>query len=103
MFTAKLGTGVAFEVSSFCEYYRDEPVDGTPRMMLTMEQANPENGIDWYMGKLNAEGALETIEAMIGEEVCATATGYTHIDDVSIRLVANGDRYLGISLSKPMV
>ena len=52
--------------------------------MLTMEQANPEHGIDWFMEKMNADGALDTVEAMIGEEVCATATGYTHIDDISL-------------------
>lgn len=101
MFTVKLGSNVTFEVSSFCEYYRSESVDGKARMMLTMEQANPEHGIDWFMGKMNADGALNTIEAMIGEEVCATATGYTHIDDISLRLVATGERYLSISLSKP--
>lgn len=101
MFTVKLGSNVTFEVSSFCEYYRSESVDGKARMMLTMEQANPEHGIDWFMEKMNADGALNTIEAMIGEEVCATATGYTHIDDISLRLVATGERYLSISLSKP--
>ena len=101
MFTVKLGSNVTFEVSSFCEYYRSESVDGKARMMLTMEQANPEHGIEWFMEKMNADSALNTIEAMIGEEVCATATGYTHIDDISLRLVATGERYLSISLSKP--
>lgn len=101
MFTVKLSSDATFEVSSFCEYYRDEPVDGNARMMLTMEQANPEHGIDWFMEKLNADGALDVIQAMIGEEVCATASGYTHIDDISLRLVATGERYLSISLSKP--
>lgn len=103
MFTIKLGTNNTFNVATFCEAYRQAFVDSNDeRMVLTMEKVEPENNIDWYMEKLNEEGALNTIEAKIEGEVCATAVGYTTIEDVSIRLLPTGEQSLSITLSKPV-
>lgn len=103
MFTIKLGTGKTFKAISACEYYRDARVEGQNCEMFTAEDSAPENSLEWYREILEEEGALDSIDILKDEDVCMTVVGYTVIDDISMRLLSSGAKYLSINLSKPFV
>lgn len=101
MFTIKLGTNKTFTATSACEYYRNEQVTGKGAMLLTFESTEVEHPIEWYKEALEEEGAIDTIEVIVDGQISLTASGYTVISDLSLRLLASGMSYLTISLSKP--
>ena len=58
MFTVKLGTGKTFEATAAEEAY-GAVYGGSPRLTLRLEASPAPRGLDWYLGLLEEEGALD--------------------------------------------
>lgn len=103
MFTVKLGTEKTFFVTAAEESYGNESFDGVIRKKkcLRLESSEAENGLDWYMDLLEEEGALDTVQVLLGDKVSLTADGYTMIRNISQRLLGTGKKYLTLTLEKP--
>ena len=90
MFTVKLGTGKTFEAAAAEEAY-GAVYGGSPRLTLRLEASPAPRVLDWYLGLLEDEGALDTVAVAAGGKDCLEAQ----------RLLPTGDKHLSLVLCKP--
>lgn len=100
MFTVKLGTGKTFEATAAEEAY-GAVYGGSPRLTLRLEASPAPRGLDWYLGLLEEEGALDTVAVAAGGKDCLEAQGYTQVVELTQRLLPTGDKHLSMVLCKP--
>ena len=104
MFTVKLATGVTFSATA-AEQMRTQ-IDGNSqaRIALRVESTPAQHELDWYLERLDAPGALDSVQLLcengtVGLEV----QGYTHVVNATIRLLVTGEKSFSIMLAKPLV
>ena len=100
MFTVKLGTGKTFEATAAEEAY-GAVYGGSPRLTLRLEAAPAPRSLDWYLGLLEEEGALDAVAVEAGGIERLTALGYTQVVELTQRLLPTGDKHLSMVLCKP--
>lgn len=100
MFEVKLKTGETFEATAVQESYAAS-AEETKCYCMILEGATNDRSLDWYIERLEAEGATERISISRDGTPIMTAEGYTVLSDVSLRLLVTGGRQLNIVLQKP--
>ena len=99
MFEVKLGTGRTFAASSVEERW-SEPTAYSAAYTLSFEMTPAEMETEGYAELFAQEGALDPIEVTLDGEPCGTYTGYTEVNSVSVRLLADGRKSGSVLLAK---
>ena len=102
MFTLKLANNETFPVTAAEQSSSPMDFTGSSRLTLRVEAVPAEHDLEWYLEKLNADGALETVQVLTGDgSVGLAVQGYTETLGLSIRLLATGEKALTLTLCRP--
>lgn len=101
MFTVKLANSETFTVTAAEQSSRPVDFTGASRLALRLEAVPADHGLEWYLEKLNASGALDAVQVLCDGSAGLEVQGYTEITEVSLRLLATGEKALTLTLCKP--
>lgn len=103
MFKVKLASGETFPATAAEQSCNAMDFTGNSRLSLRVEASPADHDLEWYLEKLNAPKALDTVEVLAGDDSPGlTVESYTEIVGISIRLLATGDRAMSLTLCKPV-
>lgn len=101
MYTMKLATGEAFPVTA-AEQFLSQAGAGRAREALRVESAPVQHDLKWYLEKLEAPGALDTVQVLYGDGAAGLeADGCTEITSASVRLLVTGEKSFSLVLCAP--
>ena len=103
MFTVKLASGESFPISTAEQARRGGDLAGPQPLSLRAETTPAEHGLEWYLERLEAPGALDTVEILLPDgSVGIRLQGYSQVSDISLRLLVTGEKSLTLVLTKPV-
>jgi len=101
MFTVKLANSETFCVTAVEQSYSAADYTGRKKFRLRLECTPAAHELEWYLEKLQGEGALATVQVLSeGGSQCFQAKGYTELESSSLRLLSTGDMELTLSLAQ---
>lgn len=101
MFTLKLANNETFEATALDQRYVTDSYSGAPKLSVRMEVTPASHELEWYIEKLSAEGALDTIQVLVDNNVVFSVEGYVELSDIALRLLANGEKSISITVCQP--
>ena len=101
MFTLKLANNETFPVTA-AEHFLSKTGNGKARGALRVESAPAQHGLAWYLEKLSAPGALDTVQVLCEDGSVGLETeGYTEISNAGVRLLVTGERAFSLVVWEP--
>lgn len=101
MYTVKLATGETFPVTAAEQFLSRTGAAGA-REALRVEATPVQHDLRWYLEKLEAPGALDTVQVLWGDgAVGLEAEGCTEITSAGVRLLATGEKSFSLVLCAP--
>ena len=92
MFTLKLANNETFPVTA-AEHFLSKTGNGKARGALRVESAPAQHGLEWYLEKLSAPGAIDTVQVLCEDGSVGLETeGYTEISNAGVRLLVTGEK-----------